>query len=301
MKLYKVFGIALAALTMTACSDDDEFNTASGVSVAMKYDTMQISEDYSGTYYNIPVVVNGNPNNAIKVEVEVSAQGTSPATEGEHFLVTSKSIIIPEGATEGNIEFYPVGDEEVNEDRQFIVTIVKAEGATVADNASTVVTLMDNERLIPEAYENVQGEWLFECSEPEDACILTITGHAEGEEGYLKTLTVSGWMGYEWVSIEVGFSFDAAKMAANLQFSFGQWCATQVAFNGLGVCDVMFAGVSGNNLVSSGSVIATVDSEYKNISIPASAEFVGALFMSETGSFTGKVWFWYDTMKMSRN
>ncbi len=300
MKLYKVFGIALVALVMTACNDEDEFNTASGVSVAMLQDAMQVSEDNSGTYYNIPVVVTGNPNNAIKVDVEVSTYGTFPATEGEHFLVTSTSIIIPKGTTEGYIEFYPVGDEEINDDRQFIVTIVKAEGATVADNATTVVTLMDNERLIPEAYEKVQGQWLFECSTPEDTYTLTLTGHAEGEDGYLKTLTLSGWMGYDWVSIEVGFSFDASTMCAQLQFNFGQWMAYGVEFTGLGVMDVMFIGLNGNYIVPSGNVIATVDADYKNISFPASAIFAGGLYEAGTTNFAGYVWFVFEQMKMSR-
>ena len=56
MKLNKIFAVALAALTMTACSDDDklELNTASGVSVAMEDATFTIGENVD--LFNVPTV-----------------------------------------------------------------------------------------------------------------------------------------------------------------------------------------------------------------------------------------------------
>lgn len=301
MKLYKLFAIGLAAVTMTACSDDDKVNTASDVTVAMQQDKMSVSEDYSaGTYYNVPIIVEGEANGPIKVEVQVSAFGDSPATEGVDYLVTSMNIVIPEGEKEGYVEFYPVGDYEINDDRQFAVTIVKAQGAAIADQATTIVTLVDNDVYLVPAYENIQGDWTLSTDDPDDECIITITGAEPGEEGYLKTLTVSGWGGYSWFEIEAPFSFDAVKMAAQIRFVYGQYCATNVDAGSLGEVDVMFAGVADGYLVNSGSVLGDVSSDYTSISVPSSASFVGAMFASDSGSFTGYVNFWYENIKIKR-
>lgn len=305
MKLNKLFAVAFAALTLTACSDDNDVNTASDVTVAMQSDQMSVSEDFSvGTYYQIPVVVNGTTNGPVKLTIEVAAFGENGAVEGENFLFTSKDIVIPKGQNLGYFEFYPQGDKIVNQDRQFAVTITKAEGATISDKATCIVTLVDNEKYLAEAYEKVQGSWKFTGTNPNSGTNynwnVTLTGYAEDEEGYQQKLIMSGIQGYEWCSIEVDFSFDAATMRAQLVFNFGQFCAYEVDFGDVGLNDVMWAGVSGNSLVSAGSVIASADAEYKNVEFPASAAFVGALFPSDGSAFEGYTWFWVSNPAMSR-
>ena len=44
MKFNKIYAIALAALTLTACSDDDDngLNSTSGVTVQMQQSTMSV-------------------------------------------------------------------------------------------------------------------------------------------------------------------------------------------------------------------------------------------------------------------
>ncbi len=56
MKFYKISVAALSALMLAACSDDDNLNT-SDVTVNMKDATMLMAEDFSSTYYRIPVVL----------------------------------------------------------------------------------------------------------------------------------------------------------------------------------------------------------------------------------------------------
>lgn len=69
MKFNKLYAIALAALTLTACSDDDDngLNTTSGVTVQMQQSTMSVSEDMQqNVYYKVPVVVTGEANGPLK-------------------------------------------------------------------------------------------------------------------------------------------------------------------------------------------------------------------------------------------
>ena len=97
MKFNKIYAIALAALTLTACSDDDDngLNSTSGVTVQMQQSTMSVSEDMQqGVYYKVPIVVTGEANGPVEVTVEVQGTGTTPATEDEHYVITDKTITI---------------------------------------------------------------------------------------------------------------------------------------------------------------------------------------------------------------
>lgn len=302
MKLYKFFAVALAALSLTACSDDDNnWNSVQGVTVSIAQSEMSVAEDAeAGRYYYVPLVLSGETNGPVSVTVEFSGTSEYPATEDKDYVVTQKTITIPAGATSGNIEFYPTGDNEENPDRKFEVKIVSAEGASVAGNNLCVVTLMDNERLLPEAYANIQGVWNFEAttSRGKEEFPMTIVGASEGEDGYLTKLTVSGWVGYSWAVAEANFSFDASTGETIISFPLGQWVATEVNFGDeLGICDVMLASVSGNSLVSSGTISATCNPEFTKITFPETAELIGAIF---DPSFTGYTWFWYKVMSMSR-
>lgn len=306
MKLNKIFAIALAALSMTACSDDDsDCNTAAGVSVQMKEMTMEISEDMeSGKYYTVPVAVLGEANGPIVVKFEVQGTSESPAIEDEHYIITSKTLVIPAGTHESGIEFYPVGDDIQNDDRQFIVTITSVEGATLGAQNTCVVTLKDNESLLPNAYANMQGAWTFKASDDGEDVSFTVNciGFPESNENYLRYLVFTGWLGDPEAMAVAAFSFDAATNQAIISFPLGQWIREDVNFQGLGVGDVLLASVAytsqGASLVASGSISATVSEDYKSIQFSESAELIGAIFIG--GNFTGYTNFWWDTMSMSR-
>lgn len=309
MKLNKFIAFAVAALTFSACSNDDtSWNTATDVTVNLSQTEMAISEDAeAGRYYYIPVVVEGEANGNIEVTVEFSPVSASPAVEDKDYVVTQKSIVIPVGQTSGNIEFYPTGDDIENDDRQFVATLVKAVGATVGSQNACTVTLKDNERLLPEAYRNIQGMWTFSCNNNDEPHEFTMmcTGHDEGEEGYLTELVFSGWNGYSFCEdVKAQFSYDASTEQAIITFPLGQWVAFNVNFGTqLGVCNVMLASVkyssSGASLDAKGSVSATANTEMTQITFPESSELVGAIFYTDN-SFTGRTWFWYDSMKMTR-
>lgn len=298
MKFNKIFAIALAALTLTACGDDDnDFNTAGDVTVEMKSTTLTVSKMFNGTFFNIPVIVEGDTNGPVEVTVEFSAVSENPATEGEDFVVTQKTITIGADKQIGNIEFYPIYKGDEIENSQFIATIVKAEGAKIGTEASTVITLK-----VPTPYDKAQGVWQFGGLDWWDAVPdpfpVTCFGPNEGETGYGSKLYFSGWMGYQWVVIEAEFELNEETLEATLTFPIGQVIATGVNFGGAGIRDVGLASVSGNSLVGSGEIVATMNAEQTEITFAPEDAFLGSLM--DNGQLTTQLWFGWDNLKLTR-
>lgn len=309
MKLNKIFAIALAAITMTACSDDDDFNTAGDVTVGMQESELSFGEDMSaGTYYSIPVVVTGDANGPIQVTIEVQGTGSYPAQEGSDgdYIITSKTITIPSDSKVGNFEFYPIGDEVygegvINDDKQFIVTITNVSGAKIAENSSCLITLVDNEGQLPAAYEAIQGVWQFKGNESDEPIEFPLVcyGAEEGSEDYLKTVYFYGWLGMDYVEIKANISYDAAQEQIILSFPLGQVIAEGLNFGGsYGVRDIGLGAESGGYLIASGNIVATADKDGTEITFDPSNSFLGCLM--NNGSLTTSIWFWLDNMSMTR-
>lgn len=252
MKLNRIFAIALAALTMTACSDDDdsEYNTASDVTVNMADPTMTATEDYTGVMYNVPIEVTGVANGPIKVTVEMQGVGSTPAEADKHYIATTDYVIIPEGETIGYIEFHPTGDDEINENRTFDIKIVKAEGAKIGSQTTTTITLKDDDHLIPEAYSATIGNWIVSCDAGRYP--VQITGYAEGEDGYGREVKIIGLGGYSVCEATAEFAVDSETEEVRLTLNYGQVLAT-VNFNNFGQQDVLLIGFDGQNIYPSGS------------------------------------------------
>lgn len=190
MKLNKIFAIAVALLAFTSCSDDDEqdYNTNGNVTVSMKESTMTVDEFTTDDVINVPIVVNGTANGMIKVNLVVNATGTTGAVEDKDYYVTSKTIYIPDTKKEGNMEIAIVNNRFKEPDRTFTVSIVSAEGATVAQNDnSTLVTIADDDATL---YGRLQGKWTFKAidgfteEENEVSFRCKVSGLRRGEPGY---------------------------------------------------------------------------------------------------------------------
>lgn len=259
MKFNKIFAAALAVLTMTACSDDDPVNTAD-VTVSMGKTEMSVSEDIStGVYYYVPVVLSGETNGPVSVTIEVDAIGNNPAKEGVDYLFTSKTITIPAGQTEGVFEFHPNGDDIVNEDREFTVNIVSATGAKIGAQSTTLVKLLDNEHLLPEAYAKVIGTWTT--SGMDGNYDVKIVGYDEGDPNYLKKVKLQGIFDTPiFEDVVLSFELDGSTGLINLTFDMPQVAGTNLNFNGIGVSDVVLIPYDGS-LYLSGSISATSDEE----------------------------------------
>lgn len=260
MKLTKIFAIALAILTMTACDDDDPVNTAD-VTVNMQQATMTVAEDFSsGVYYYIPVALSGETNGPVTVTVEVEGTGANPAVEDENYMITSKTIVIPAGETEGAIEFHPSSNDDINEDRQFTVTIVAASGAKIGSNATTLVTLVDEDHLLPEALSNLVGQWVSTTTRGQYTC--TISEFPEDDPNHFKQVKLSGIGGLNYLDdVILDFSLDASTGQIILSLEMPQVLATDVNITGLGLADVVLLPLDSEGLYLSGTSSAISNEE----------------------------------------
>lgn len=162
MKLNKIAAIALAAVAMTACSDDDskDLNNVAGVTVNMEKATLTTREN--AKIFNVPVAVTGETNGKVIVTVETTpTAGANEAVADVNYIVTSYSVIIPAGATTGNIEICAVDNEDENDARFFDVTLTNVEGAALGTQTTTVVELRDNDT---DPYDKLAGKWVMECT-----------------------------------------------------------------------------------------------------------------------------------------
>ncbi len=157
MKLNKIAAIALAAVAMTACSDDDsnKLNSVAGVTVDMKSATYSVREN--AKIFNVPFTVTGETNGDVIVYFETTENSTEgdAAIENENYIVTSYRIIVPAGSTSGSVEVCAVDNKDENDSRFFNMTITNVEGATVGSLATTVVEIRDNDQ---DPYDKLCGE-----------------------------------------------------------------------------------------------------------------------------------------------
>lgn len=260
MKLNKIFAIALAALTMTACSDDDEYNTASAV-VEMGETTIEAQEDFTeDDYYKVPIVVTGETNGPISVTVEVTGSGDTPATENENYIITQKTITIPAGSKIGYIEFHTTGDWDLNPDRKFIMTITSAQGATIGQRKSTLIALLDDETLFVPIYATLGGLWIA-TDDANNQYYMTLTTYPEDDENYLRKVNISGWAGISSTECDATVRLNPVTNEILLQIPVGTSLG-MFDFTGLGVCSVFITGVTEGedgklSLSLSGNVNAT--------------------------------------------
>lgn len=239
MKLNKIATIALAALFMTACSDDDSFNTDANVTVEMGDATYTVRE--SGNIFYLPIVVLGESNGPIQVTVETTPSGESTAEEDVNYSVTQKTIIIPKGANKGVIEIQPIDNEEENDPRYFDVKIVKAEGAKIGEMATTVVEIKDNDQ---DPYEKLTGKWTMKATSvfqdgtdgPFDVTISAPDDEYYGHELY-ATFAYSGIPMYMTLSYAydeandvISLTIEPDMLACNSVINFGSFKGVLVAY-----------------------------------------------------------------------
>lgn len=234
MKLYKLSALALVAVALTACADEEEsftggVNTNPGVTVSAQTsftynggiddlkghtsDTLYVDE--SAQFFNVPVLVNGETNGKIVCTVEVVA-GTPkpemdliPADETTHYVVTSKVFNIPEGAAVGGCEIslnWAAG--VVDENKTFTVNLIAAQGAKIVGKASTVVTILN----VDNPYTKMCGAWkctAFNIYDNADAEFpVTISTPASDSPQYGSVLRAVNFMNDKDAYLPMTFSYD---------------------------------------------------------------------------------------------
>lgn len=315
MKLNKIFAVALAVFAMTSCEETNvedypnflgAVNTASDVTVGLPQ-TFTANEDESEFY--VPVELTGTANGKVQVTVQVKEltnvpEGTEPAVKGEHFNVTSYTINIPEGETEGGIEVLSIWESgKVNDDRVFQVEIVNAVGATVG-NASCLVTIAN----IDNHFTGLLGSWTLRGVNPTSGAELTyrltFKSVDDPEDPYGKVIYAFGMFGEsDYLLPFHSFTFDEATMTGTIEIGYGWMMTDGQAFNyGLEAPAFPVAMYrEGSKVTIQHSEVCTFDANYDEIKIPAGANVFGGLFYTTTMQFNGYGVGWIGNMTLTRN
>ena len=289
MKYNKIFALLLATAAFAGCSKEDISWNSSDATVGMGQAELVVKENKG--MVNVPLVVDGELNGPVEVTVEVAEVGENPAMEDVHYIVTSKSYVIAEDATEGKIEFKTIDDPDINEARTFVITIKSANGATVNEEAKiTTVTLKDNDS---QFYEKLQGRWKMNSVDSKgntQAWNINIIGVDEGEEGYNEVFQVTGIMGNAWTSMTMFYNYDVATKTGYVYIPAGYILAEGVDF-GLGGTNEVVTGLVNEegNLTLSGGIIGTWNDDFTEITFEQNKLMYGLIFSG--ANFTGYTWF----------
>lgn len=287
MKFRKIYTLLLTSFLFVACSEEESWNS-SDVTVNMAQEEVLVKE--SAGIFNVPVTVSGELNGPIKVTVEVTEAGENPAMEDVHYIVTSKSIVIPADATGGNIEICAVDDNDINETRTFTVKIVNVEGASVGNQTVTTVGLRDNDSAF---YEKLQGKWKMSVNSPYTGAQtwdVTVIGYDETEDGYNEILYVTGMMGYDWTQATLLYNFDMNTQKVTLSFALGTMFAEGVNFGADGLNDVYLGTAEGNQMVIEGTIDGECNDDFTTITFDNSKLLYFFLAPSGTGQLSGSLW-----------
>lgn len=295
MKYIKLFMLLAVVAFMGSCSDDDEsWNSKSGVTVSMENESMRFKESVG--IVKVPIKVEGEANGPVSVTVEVKETGSNPAKENVNYYITTKTIKISDNT--GNVELECVDDDKINDERTFEISIVSAKGATVGSNATTAVTLRDNDS---EFYEKLQGSWVMNCTfndAPTKWDVKIVGATDEEDEDYNKVLYITGMLGYQWTNAKLSYDFDKATGKGSVAFDYlGQYnFAEGVNFTGLGVCNVRLYSVAGNQL-SEDPIYGTWSADFKNITFDEGTLY-GGVFDSSDAHKGG--WFEISNITMTK-
>lgn len=268
MKLYKIFAVALAALTMTACSDDDDkigWNSNADVTVEMGQASISFKEGRG--MVNVPITVTGEANGNIMVTVACEETGLNPAQEDVHYYVTDKSIVIsPENKT-ANIEINVIDpDEDINDARTFDIHIVDVAACKVGEIDYTSVTIRDNDG---DFYDKMAGRWTvnyIDYDGNEASAQVMLNAADEGEAGYNEYYMMTGLMSS--CSIEVDYFFDPETRTGHFEIPYGQQVGT-VNFTGYGPLPVFLMGLlPGNYIDDEGAAIGNWSEDLNTVEFP---------------------------------
>lgn len=295
MKYIKLFMLLAVVAFMGSCSDDDEsWNSKSGVTVSMENESMRFKESVG--IVKVPIKVEGEANGPVSVTVEVKETGSNPAKENVNYYITTKTIKISDNT--GNVELECVDDDKINDERTFEISIVSAKGATVGGNATTAITLRDNDS---EFYEKLQGSWVMNCTynkAPTKWDVKIVGATDENDKDYNKVLYITGMIGYQWTTAKLSYDYNKATGKGSVAFDYlGQYnFAEGVNFNGLGVCNVRLFSVAGNQL-SEDPIYGTWSDDFKNITFDEGTLY-GGVFDSSDAHKGG--WFEISNITMTK-
>lgn len=301
--------IAVAATMSIFCScSDDDMNTAEAT-VSMGEATYSVKENRG--LFTIPVVVSGEQNGDIKVAVDVRSVSSNCMVD-KHFMVTSTEVVIPSSKKSVNIEIKTVDDREINEDRQFEVSISSVQGASIGTNKNTLITLIDNDDI---PYDRMDGIWtvtatnmLTDDTTPATWETRLSTVVDETEAGYGSIITMSPWTiwdgeSYDFISHTMLFNYSASSQTATVTFKLGEKMCEGIILGGedeggfnLTSCFMRSAAPTQTGYTTSGSVIGQVNSDFTQITF--NLPLMGLIYDANSMPFS--YWFYYSDIVMTK-
>lgn len=304
------FAVGASTLTLSSCSDDDTINSAAAT-VSMGQSTYSVKENKG--LFTVPVMVSGEQNGDIKVTVEVKSLSANCIVD-ENVIVTSTEVVIPSSKKSVNIEIKSVDDRVINDDRQFSITLVHAEGATISETEkTTLITLLDNDDI---PYDRMDGEWIFTAvnmfkeDTPVESWETRLTTVVDDDEpGYGSVITMSPWTiwsgdSYDFISHTLLFKYNASSETATVTFKLGEKMSEELVLGGededgfdLTNCTLRSATSSPmSGYTMSGSVVGTVNSDFTEIKFNLPLE--GIIFDAKGVPYSP--WFLYESITMTK-
>ena len=226
IKYVKVFMLLAVVSMFAACSDDDvKINSNQGCTVGFANTELTVSEPAG--YVSIPINVTGKRNGNVQMTIETAPVGTNGAVEGVNYLITDKTLNLNTdtlSSTSLNLELQVIDDYDINEDRQFTITIASAEGAEVT-TSQMIVTIRDNDAVL---YERFGGTWTLSANNEATGATMTqdvtFTCAEPGGFGYERTIsaTTTNMIGLnETLNWNFQYSYDEASNEGNLTITAG--------------------------------------------------------------------------------
>ena len=307
MKYLKIFMLMAATAMFVACSDDkDNWNSSGDAVVSMESQEIAWKENKgSNTPVNVPIVVTGERNGNIQVTVTVAETGDNPAMEDVHYIVTSKTIVIPADADAGSIELRTIDDLDINENRTFTMTISDVQGATIGSTASTLITLKDNDS---EFYEKLMGGWKMVVedidtstgeAEGTETWNVSIEGFDEGEDGYNQLLYLIGFE-EESEPIEMSYEYDMDSQTGRIGFIFPSSFYAAYNFSGIGAHFLAACGFLPGSGWTYDPLYGTWNEDFTEITFETSPCVASRLYSYPDGAATGYIYGAYRVVKMTR-
>lgn len=233
MKHLKYYIITLFTAAFVACSDDEAMNSAS---TTVSFEDTELSYNENFGVVTAPLKIEGERNGLIKVNFKV--EGISGAIENEHYIVTSKSIIIPadgEGTFACELHLLDDGVTE-NDDRLVTIAIESVEGATVGANSTCDITIKDVDKI---PYYKLLGDYIFTAVDATNGESVSFavnlsdgTSQAEKIENSEKRYNVTGFDNS--ISSQLGgtetWTIEYNKAAQTLSLVKGDYFAENINF-----------------------------------------------------------------------
>ena len=304
------------ASLLSSCSNEDDLNTGDAV-VAFANTTFSVKE--SKGLFNVPVVVKGQQNGLIELDVEI-IENDNNCHKDTHFLVTSTHLIIPANKKQVNVEIFTVDDRVINEDRTFRLRIAHAKGAEISGSEGWIdVTLRDNDNI---PYERMSGTWTVEATnllsesgkEPITWTTTITTVEDENDPSYESLLTMSPWAVWDGtiptfdaagktLVHPLTFHYNEATQTATVDLAFGSVMASDIDFGtGEDGTDLSHASVRSATEgmagpVYSGTMVGKVSKDFDEITFDLPV--TGIIFTQSNRAY--QYFFGFENIKLKLN